>query len=82
MQHLPRNRADQKQKMTDYRNSDMITVIDEYVHNVRDRDILKRRFIDGQTYEEIAFSVDMSVRQIKNIIYKQGDKLFKHLPAP
>lgn len=45
----------------------------------RDRKILKRRLIDGICYEPLAWEFDMSVRQIKNIVYKAEARLFKHI---
>ena len=61
----------------DYSNSTINDAIEEYIHKKRDRDILKRRLIDGITYDELAGEFEMSVRQIKNIVYKEQDKLFK-----
>jgi len=63
----------------DYKNSDMSSVIDEYIHSERDRGILKRRFLDGVCFESLAEEFDMSVRQVQNIIYKNQIKLFNHL---
>lgn len=63
----------------EYTNSQIAEVIDEYIHSERDRAILKRRLIDGICYEPLAEEFDLSVRQIKNIIYKQEDKIFKHI---
>lgn len=60
-------------------NSQIEHVIDEYIHSERDRRILKRRFIDGICYEPLADEFNMSVRQVKNIIYKQQKVIFKHL---
>ena len=40
----------------------------------RNRAILKRRLIDGVIFEKLAEEQDMSVRQIKNIVYK-GEKI-------
>ena len=34
--------------------------------------------IDGICYEPLADEFDLSVRQIKNIIYKTESKLFRH----
>ena len=59
-------------------NSEIAHAIDEYIHNERDRAILKRRLIDGICYEPLADEFDLSVRQIKNIIYKTESKLFRH----
>lgn len=63
----------------EYKNSDIEKIIDEYIHSQRDRQILKYRFIDGITYEGIADIMDMSTRQIKTIVYKQGDKVMFHM---
>lgn len=51
-------------------------MIDEYIHNERNREILKRKLTDGITYEKLAEEFDMSVGQVKNIVYKSKDKLF------
>lgn len=60
-------------------NSEIEHLIDEWIHSERDRRILKRRLIDGICYEPLAWEFDMSVRQIKNIVYKAEAKLFKHI---
>lgn len=65
----------------EYTNSQMVNLINEYIHSERDRAILKRRLIDGVCYEPLAEQFQMSVRQIKNIIYKNESVLFKHIPG-
>lgn len=60
-------------------NSEIAHLIDEYIHSERDRKILKRRLIDGICYEPLAWEFDMSVRQMKNIVYKAERELFKHI---
>lgn len=65
--------------LDDYTNSQISYVIDEYIYHERNRMILKRRFIDGLTYEKIAEEFDMSVRQIKKIVYRDGDKILLKL---
>jgi len=55
-------------------------MIDEWIHNERDRSILKRRLLDGICFEPLAEEFDLSVRQVKNIVYKAQDKLFRHMP--
>ena len=60
-------------------NSEIDNLISEYIHSERDRKILHLRLIDGFTYEKIADKEDMSVRQIKNIVYRAEAKLFKHI---
>ena len=63
--------------MIEYTNSGMILLINEYIHSERDRKILKRRLIDGITYEGLAEEFDLSVTQIKRIVYKGEDIIFK-----
>ena len=65
--------------MKEYKNSEMSDLIDEHIHNERNRAILKRRLIDGVCYEPLAEEFDLSVRQIKTIIYKAQEQLFMHL---
>ncbi len=60
-------------------NSEIDHLISEYIHSQRDRVVLHLRLVDGLTYEKIADKMDMSVRQIKNIVYRAEVKLFKHL---
>lgn len=65
--------------MIEYTNSDISKAIDEFIHSERDRAILKRRLIDGICYEPLAEEFNLSVRQIKKIVYKQQDRLFRRL---
>ncbi len=59
--------------------SEIEFLIDELIHNERDRRILKRRLLDGITYERLAEEFDLSSTQIKNIVYKSESRLFKHI---
>ena len=42
----------------------------------RNRAIIRRRLIDGVTYERLAEEFDLSVRQVKNIVYRCEDRMF------
>lgn len=66
-------------KLDDLSKSDIELLIDEYIHKERDRAILKRRLLDGVCYEPLAEEFDLSVRQVKNIVYKSRDRLLKHV---
>ena len=57
-------------------NSELAILIYENIHSERDRAIMKDRLINGLTYERLAEKHDLSVRQVKNIVYKALDKLF------
>ena len=63
----------------EYTNSQIRRIIEDFIHSERDRKILIRRLIDGITFEKLAEEQEMSVRQIKNIVYKTQEQLFKHL---
>lgn len=65
--------------MMEYSNSQIRDVISEWIHSERDRRILERRLIDGLTFERLAEEFDMSVRQVKNIVYKLQERLFDKL---
>jgi DNA-directed RNA polymerase specialized sigma24 family protein len=53
-------------------------LIDEWIFKERDRQILKRRLLDGICYDQLAEEFSLSVRQVKNIVYRCEDKIFKH----
>ena len=59
--------------------SELNNLIEEWIFSERDRKILKRRLLDGITYERIAEEFDMSVSHIKYIIPKLVQKLLKHV---
>lgn len=65
--------------LDDISNSEIAHVIDEYIHNERDRAILKRRLIDGICYEPLADEFNLSVRRTKSIVYKCESIIFKHI---
>ena len=63
----------------EYTNRKIRELIGEYIHSQRDRDILCRRLIDGITFEKLAEEFDMSVRQIKIIVHRDEEILFRHI---
>lgn len=61
--------------------SEIEKLINEYIvgrNAERDRKILARRLIDGIIYEKLAEEFDMSVRQIKNIVYKRQEQIYRN----
>ena len=57
----------------------MSALIDKWIFNARNRAIMKRRLCDGSIYDQIAEEFEMSDRQIKRIVYKEQERLFKHI---
>lgn len=54
-------------------------LIDEWIFNERDRAILKRRLLDGLTFEQLANEFNYSTQNIQRIIYKGTARLFKKI---
>jgi len=63
----------------EYTNSQISALIDEHIHNERDRAILKRRLCDGICYEPLAEEFNLSVQRVKTIVYKAKNKLIRYL---
>lgn len=59
--------------------SEWIELIDEWIFSQRDRDLIKRRLLDGICYEPLSEEFGLSVRQTKNIVYKTEKRLFSKL---
>lgn len=54
-------------------------LINEWILKERDRNILKRKIIDGLTYEQVAEEFDLSVQRIKVIVLDGRKKIYKCL---
>ncbi|MBR6271175.1 MAG: sigma-70 family RNA polymerase sigma factor [Lachnospiraceae bacterium] len=54
-------------------------LINTWIFDEKARKALKRRLLDGITYEALAEEFDMSVRGMKKLIYRATDKLSKHM---
>ena len=68
--------------MTDISRSEIEKLIYEWIigrNAERDRKILIRRWVDGVTYDSLAYEFDLSVRQIKNIVHRSEIKVIKHI---
>lgn len=61
----------------DISRTEVENLIDEYVFSERDRQILKRRWLDGICYEPLSEEFGLSDRQIKRIVYKYEKALLK-----
>ena len=63
----------------DLSRSEWEHLIDEWILNEKDRAILKRRLLDGLTFEQLANEFNYSSQNIQRIIYKGTAKLFKKI---
>ena len=66
-------------KLDNITNSMIEKLIDDFVRGEKNRAILKRRLIDKVTYERLGEEFNYSPRQIKRIVYKSQEELFKHI---
>ena len=69
-----------KQAFEDIPNSVINHVIDEYVHSVRDRQIMKRYLCDDLSMFEIAKEQDISFKTVQRVVAKHEAKVFRHIP--
>ena len=70
-------------QIRDISRTEIDFAIDEWIvgkNAERDRMIIRRRLIDGITYERLAEEFDLSVRATKAIVYKCQDKIYRHIP--
>ena len=76
------NREDENIMRADAFNlsrTEWVELIDLWIFNETDRAILKRRLLDGRTYEQLAEEFNYSDRQIKTRVYKAEKQLFEHI---
>lgn len=59
--------------------SEVEKIIDEWIFNERNRNLLKRRLLDGITYERLAEEFDLSTQRVKSIVYKSWEVLSHHM---
>ena len=58
--------------------SQITELTDEWILNARDRDIVKRRLIDGITYEELGDEFHLSAQRVKEIVGKSLEVILAH----
>ena len=63
----------------EYSNSQAREAIAEFLHSERDRRLMERRLIDGVVIEKLAEEFELSVSQVKRIIMRDSDIIFRNL---
>ena len=69
--NTPTDAAQKEQAMDDFRsipNDRLAQEIDRWIKSARDRQLLRRRLIDGRTYDELSDEFYLSRRQVARII--------------
>jgi DNA-directed RNA polymerase specialized sigma subunit len=60
-------------------NSQLSELIDDWIRDERNMEILKDRFINCLTFDEIADKYCICERHVKRIVYKYGDHLLSKI---
>ena len=63
----------------EYTNSQICGIIDEHIHSRRDREIMKRRLIDGICYEPLAEEFELSTVQVKRIVRREQNRIARYV---
>ena len=63
----------------EYTNSQAREIIENYLHNERDRRLMCDRLINGYTIERLAEKYELSVSQVKRIITRDSEIIFRHV---
>lgn len=59
--------------------SEWAHLIDEWVFNKRDREIMSDRLLDGLTYDELADKFCLSPQRLKTIVKVNKDRILSHM---
>ena len=62
----------------DLSRDEIVFLIEQFVFNKRDRDLIYERLIDGLTISELSSKYSLSDSQVKVIIRKTRDIVFSH----
>lgn len=63
-------------------NVELYDIINNWIKGrmaYRNKQIMVDRLIEGMTYEKIAEKYDLSINQVKNIVYKNEYIVYRHI---
>lgn len=63
----------------DLSRQQVLELIDSYIFNERNRQILRRRLLDGVVFEDLAEEFCLSVNQVKTVCYAAITKISLHI---
>ena len=63
----------------DLSKQQVLDLFDAYIFNERNRQIVRRRLLDGVLYEDLAEEYSLSVNQVKTMCYKAIEKISAHI---
>ena len=68
-----------RDEIDDYSTDHINYLIEQYIHSERNRAIVRRNLIDDIIFEDLETEFGLSVRALKDIVYKGMAKIFKHI---
>ena len=63
----------------DLSKQQVLDLIESYIFNERNRQIVRRRLLDGVHYEDLAEEYCLSVNQVKTVCYKAIEIISAHI---
>lgn len=67
-------------KNRDFSNYAFVEATKEFIHSARDRRMIILFYVDDKTYDDLCDEFHLSLSQVKRIIAKGGNTVFKHIP--
>ena len=67
-------------KNRDFSNYAFVEATKEYIHSSRDRKMIIMFYVDDKTLDELCEVFNLSLSQVKRIVTKGGDTVFRHIP--
>lgn len=67
-------------KYRDFSNYAFVEAVKEFIHSQRDRKMLIRFYVDDKTLDELCTEFSLSLSQVKRVITRGGETVFKHIP--
>ena len=68
-----------RDELDDFSTDRINYLIEQYIHSERDRAIVRRNLIDNIIFEDLEEEFGLSVRRLKDIVYKGMEKIFRHI---
>ena len=66
-------------KNRDFSNYAFVEATKEYIHSSRDRKMIIMFYVDDKTYDELCEIFSLSLSQVKRILAKGGETVFRHI---
>lgn len=66
-------------KYRDFSNYAFVEATKEFIHSARDRRMIIMFYVDDRTLDDLCEEFHLSLSQVKRILAKGGDTVFRHI---